>query len=431
MSNEIQEKLDQALSGIKSVQDVADHCNGRIDALANETIKKTNEDVTKALEDIQEIQAKNKALDEQTKRIETLMCNMSAKTVDTVKEQEKKARDSFTKYLRKGTAMDNESVEYIIGDMVEKAFIGIDEDKKEMFRKDLQVGVDPDGGYFVRPEISDKMITRVFESSPVRQYASVVTINSDSLEMLIDDDEADSGGWVGETESRPVTGTPQIGKILIYAHEQYANPRATQKMLDDAGFDIEAWLQDKVNRKFTRIENNAFVVGDGNKKPRGFLDYPAWTTPGTYERHKLEQIVSGTSATFDADDLKNLKNAQIEDYQPNSIWMMRRETFGTVELLKDTQGRYLLDPNSVKVGDTQILLGKQVVFMHDFPLEASNALAVAYGDLGIAYTVVDRIGIRVIRDNLTEKPYTLFYTTKRTGGDVTNYQALKILKCAP
>jgi len=343
-------------------------------------------------------------------------------------EDERLARDEFTKYMREKTPMSEKSVEFITRAMVDKNLIGIDDDKKEIIRKDLQVQVNPDGGYWVRPEISNVTIQRVFESSPVRQFATTVTINSDALEMIIDDNELPDGGWVGETDPRPTTGTPKIGELVIYAHELYAQPRATQKMLDDAGFDIEVWLQGKLVRKFTRLENNAFVVGNGSKKPRGFLTYDPWAVQGTYETGKIEQRPSTASGDFEADDIKNLQNDLIEDYQPNAIWMMQRATFGKVVTKKDKEDRYLLDPNSFKTGDTKILEGSQVVFMHDIPVVASDALAIVYGDLGISYTVVDRLGIRVIRDNLTEKPYILYYTTKRVGGDVTNYQALKILK---
>lgn len=428
INEQINDKLDKALGGIKNIQDIADRNSERLDTLDNEQIKKITENVCDNLQKVNDLQANQKAQEETSKKLETLICNMDNVKKSSNEEDEKLARDEFTKYLREKTPMSEKSLEFITKAMVDKNLIGIDDDKKEVIRKDLQVQVNPDGGYWVRPEISNVTIQRIFESSPVRKFASIVTINSDALEMIIDDNELPDGGWVGETDARPTTGTPKIGELVIYAHELYAQPRATQKMLDDAGFDIEAWLQGKVVRKMTRLENNAFVVGNGAKKPRGFLDYPAWATPGTYETGKIEQRVSTASGDFEADDIKNLQNDLIEDYQPNAIWMMQRATFGKVVTKKDKEDRYLLDPNSFKTGDTKILEGSQVVFMHDIPAVASDALAIVYGDLGISYTVVDRIGIRVIRDNLTAKPFILYYTTKRVGGDVTNYQALKILK---
>jgi HK97 family phage major capsid protein len=425
---EIQTQVNECLTAIKAAQDKLDANDGRVDG----EIKSIQEKMETALQKAQELEAQQKAQDEYNTKIERMLCNMDKGYIDIKNEMEEKARDAFARYLRKRVPIQDEKViEYIVNDIVEKSNIGIDDKKKQNLKmelKDLQVQVDPDGGYFVRPEISDKMITRVFESSPVRQYATVTNINSDALEMLIDDNEGETGGWVGETEDRPDTNTPQIGKKTIYAHEQFAQPRATQKMLDDAGFDIEAWLMGKITRKFTRVENNAFVVGDGVKKPRGFLTYPAWTTPGTYERGKIEQRTSNVIGSFDSDDFKKLQSDLLEDYQPGAVWMMKRKTFTEVALLKDGEDRYLLDLNSFKTGDTLVLLGKPVVFMHDMPDLANDSLSIAYGDLSVAYTVVDRIGIRIVRDIYTGKPFTKFYTTKRVGGDVTSYDALKILK---
>lgn len=429
MKDELIQKMDEALKGIKAAQDVADRNSGRIDVLDNEQIKKITTDVTENLEKVNAIEAKQKEIEENAKKIETVLCNMDNSKKGKNDAAEGKAQDEFCDYLRKGTPLSTESLGYISGKLIEKSFFSADAEKKELCRKDLEVQQDPNGGYWVRPEISDKIITRVFESSPVRQSANVVSINSDALEIMVDDNEADTGGWVGETESRPDTNTPKVGKLTIYAHEIYAQPRATQKMLDDSSFNIEAWLQQKVTDKMTRLENTAFVVGDGARKPRGFLTYPAWAAAGVYERGKIEQLVTTTtSADFEADDVKDLQNLLVEDYQPNAEWFMARKTFGAVVIKKGVDNNYLLDPNSFKTGDTKILLGSSVVFMHDMPAMASDSLSIAYGDLGTAYTVVDRIGIRVVRDIYTDKPYVKYYTTKRVGGDVTSYDALKIMK---
>lgn len=428
MTTEIIQKLDEALKGINDVQEVAKRNSGRLDTLDKEQIKKITDDICDSMEKVQELEAKQKQTEENSKKIETILCNMDNVKKSSDNKAEGLARDEFSDYLRKGTAMSKESNEYITGKMIEKSFYSKDANKKELSKKDLQVQLDPDGGYWVRPEISSMIITRIFETSPVRQYANIETINSDSLETMIDDNEADSGGWVGETDSRPTTGTPKVGKLVIYAHELFAQPKATQKMIDDSSFNIEGWLQKKVSNRFSRDENTAFVVGNGSKKPRGFLDYPAWTTPGTYERGAIEQRISTTISDFESDDCKNLQNDLPEFYQPKAAWFMKRTTFGAVVLKKDGEDRYLLDPNSFKTGDTKILLGSQVVFMHDFPVIANDALIMAYGDLSTAYTIVDRIGIRVVRDIYTDKPYILYYTTKRVGGDVTSYDALKILK---
>jgi len=428
MSEEIITKLDEALNGIKQAQDISERNAERIDALDQEQIKKISTDVADNLQAVNDLQAKQDNL-------EKLLCNSESVKSGIDANAEEETRHEMLQYLRNGTYLSQKSVDHTVNYMANKYFAGADDMeavKKELRKniptKDMQVGVDPRGGYWVRPEMSNTIIDRVFETSPVRQYASIVNISSDALEIPIDDEDLDAG-WVGETDPRPKTNTPEIGEKFIYAKEIYANPRVTQKMLDDAGFNVESWLQQKVSNKFIRKENTAFVTGDGNKVPRGFLTYPAWSTPGTYERGAIEQITSSTSGTLtNGDDVKLLKNSLLEDYQSRAVFMMNRATFEVVTTLKIGNGAYLLDPNSFKNGDTQILLGKQVVFMSDMPDIASNALAIAYGDLSTAYTIVDRIGIRVIRDIYTDKPWIRYYTTKRTGGDVTSYDALKILK---
>ena len=209
-----------------------------------------------------------------------------------------------------------------------------------------------------------------------------------------------------------------------------ANARNTDFTLDsfsfewiggatDAGFNIEEWLAGKVTRRLTREENLAFVTGDGSQKPKGFLSLPAWAVNGTYERGAIEQISSGAAGAFTGDGVKALQNSLIEEYQASAIFGLKRASFQQIITLKDGNGAYLLDPRSMKVGDTMTLLGKQVVFMDDMPAVAADSLSMVYGDFGVGYTIVDRIGFRVIRDEITQKGCVLFYTTKRTGGDVT------------
>lgn len=413
----------------KSLKEAAKKSDKEFKALEDGVINKAAEASAKALAEAQELKQKMEAIEKTAAYMEKAMSRMGSADGDgEAKEMEAKASDQTARYLRTGQSLDNDVAEAVVKALHSKCFYGVDDSKKENEIKTLIAGSNPDGGYFIRPERSATMIKRIFETSPMRNLANIETTGSDTLEFIIDDDEAQSGGWVGEVQPRPETGTPKIGLLTIPVHEQYAEPKATQKMLDDAGFDIESWLSGKVTRKMTRVENSAFVLGDGSQKPRGFLDYPAWTAAGVYERGALEQVPSGVADDFSANGLKALQNAVIEDYQGNSVFAMKRASFLNVTVLDDDDGQYLLDPRSLKMGDTKVLLGKDVHFFNDMPNVAADALAAAYGDFGTAYTIVDRIGFRVIRDNVTQKPYILFYTTKRTGGDVTNYEALKIQK---
>jgi len=294
-------------------------------------------------------------------------------------------------------------------------------------RKALSVGTDPDGGYVVNPDLSGRIVTKVFETSPMRAYASIQVISSDALEGLFDLEEA-SSGWVGETDSRAETATPQLGKWRIPVHELYAKPKATQKLLDDASINMEAWLASKVSEKFARDEANAFVVGNGVGKPRGFLTYGAGTTlPGT-----IEQFPTGVSGGFagsgaGADVLISALYGLKQQYRANATWFMNRSTTGAVRRLKDSDGAYIWQAG-IAAGQPASLLGYPVASFEDMPDIAASSLSIAVGDMRDAYQIVDRLGIRTLRDPYSAKPYVEFYTTKRVGGDVVNFEAVKIIR---
>ena len=294
-------------------------------------------------------------------------------------------------------------------------------------QKALSVGVDPDGGYTVDPDTTGRIVARVFETSPMRQYASVQVIGTDSLEGLFDLNEA-SAGWVGETGSRAATDTPQIGKWRIPVHEVYANPAATQKVLDDSMLNLEQWLSDKVSDKFARMENAAFVTGTGVGQPRGFLTYASGTTlPGTIQRVK-----SGASGAFLTDGTAanrviDLVYAMKQEYRTNARFFMPREVVAGVRKIKDADGNYVWAPG-MAAGQPSTLLGYQVVEMSDMPALGANSLSMAFGNMAEAYQIVDRNGVRVLRDPYSNKPYVNFYSVKRTGGDVVNFEAIKLME---
>lgn len=293
----------------------------------------------------------------------------------------------------------------------------------ELEAKALSAGSDPDGGYAVVPEMSDRIATTIFESSPIRSIATVETISSDALEMLVDKDEAASG-WVGEATTRSETDTPELAKARIPVHELYAEPRSTQKLLDDANFNVEDWLARKVADKFARDEATAFVVGTGVGQPRGFTTYAGGTSWG-----QIEQVNSGGAGAVTADGLIDLQNALKQGYLARAVWVMKRTTVGEVRKLKDANNQYLWQPGLAQ-DKPPTLLGHPVTAADDMPVVATNALAIAFGDFTAAYTIVDRVGIRVLRDPFTAKPYVKFYTTKRVGGDVVNFEAVKLQKLA-
>lgn len=423
LNTEIETQLETIVKGISNVQEVCDRNSQRIDALDQEQVQKINSDVTKNIDEVNAIKAKAEKLESDIKNMEkSLSRPYNGKEQDVTK-----AKSEFLKYLRKGVVPTHEVQEEIAEFYAKKVCLGGDSESIKIAKKSLVEGNNPDGGYWIRPEISDMTIDRIFETSPMRGLANIMTIAGESVQLIIDDNEADAD-WVGEVDARPETNTPRIGEKEIFAHEMYANPAISQRLLDDAGFDVENWLQTKVSDRFARLENTAFVVGDSSKKPRGFLDYPAWADVDVYERAALAQLDSGANGSFSADNLITLQNKLLEFYQGNATWVMKRDTFTDVMTLKDSENQYLLNPSIIAQGATKVLLGRPVVFFDDMPEVATDALAIAYGDFSVGYTIVDRIGIRVLRDPYTNKPFVRYYTTKRTGGDVTNYQAIKILK---
>tara|TARA_R110000868_G_scaffold378674_2_gene644244 strand:+ start:2084 stop:3367 length:1284 start_codon:yes stop_codon:yes gene_type:complete len=421
-------KLDELGFAIKASQD-AFELNNKI----------TSDNAAKVVGDIaQQIQdekAKTKSNEEQILLMAKKMSRMGGVNYEQeTKDKEANYKDEFAKYLKKGIAPSNEMQEYIVNESITKNFVGLSKEDRMLQTKSLVSGINPEGGYFVRPDFSNQVVTRVFETSPLRQYCNVITTNSDVVEMLIDDNQATLGGWVGETSDRNDTNTPEIGQLRIAIHELFAQPLATQKMLDDAGFNVESWLNNKVADKFSRDENTTFVLGDGSQKPRGFTTYRDYTqlekddAYGAYGRKAIERVKSGVNGDITGDSLKKLQNSLKEEYQPKAVWGTKRKEFEKIITLKDAQGRYIFDTRFLQESRTLSLLGKDVVFMNDMPGSATDSLSMVYADFSRGYTIVDRLGIRILRDPYTAKPYIKYYATKRVGGDVSNFEAIKLLQ---
>lgn len=293
------------------------------------------------------------------------------------------------------------------------------------FQAAMQTGSDPDGGYLVPTDMSSRIITKIYETSNLRQFATVETIGGKELEIPRDEGEFGFGGWVGETTAPSETSTSQLGVSKIFAHEMFAEPRVTQNMLEDAGLDIEAWVANKVAEKFGRIESTAFHTGNGVNQPRGILTYGNGTTNGT-----IEQVVSGGATSLTSDAFYNLVFQLKDYYTQNARFLMKRTTVRDVAKLRDGQGNYLWQMGDFKAGVPSTILGFEVSRDEDMPTVAADSLSVAFGDFAAAYTIVDRLGITLLRDNLTAKPYVKFYNRRRVGGDVVNFEAIKLMKTA-
>lgn len=301
---------------------------------------------------------------------------------------------------------------------------GMDAGLEQIQLKALSVGTDADGGYLVTPSMAQTIAALISESSPMRALASVETISSDSLDLIEDTGEM-AAAWVAEDGERADTTTAQIGRNSIETHEMFAQPKATQKLIDDASIDIEGWVAQKVAEKFARLEATAFISGDGSGKPKGILSYTAGTSWG-----QVQQVLSGTDGTVTADGLIKLYYALKDEFAKRATFLMHRTTVQAVRLLKEaTTNQYLWQPG-LAAGTPDTLLGVPVALAADMPTPANDALAVAVGDFKAGYLIVDRIGIRTLRDPYTAKPFVKFYTTKRVGGEVVNSEAIKLLKLA-
>lgn len=369
-----------------------------------------------------------KANDEKLNAKADVVLDEKVQRIDAAVDGFQKAIDDLNAKIAAGAGGDN-----VVGEIkADPEYIGAF--RAHMRRGDVQSalnkGVAEEGG-FLAPVEWDRTITgRLKESSPVRDNATVITISTAGFKKLFTD-RAIGSGWVGETASRPATSTPAFASLDFIPGEIYANPQATQQMLDDAAIDLETWLAGEVETEFSRQENIAFLSGDGVNKPFGLLTYV--TGAANAAKHPWGAIAvgkTGSAAALDKSDaLIDLVYSLPAKYRANAKFYMNRLTQGTARKLKDGQGNYLWQP-SFQQGQPATLAGEPIVELPDLPDVAANAVVALYGDMAATYLVVDRLGIRVIRDNLTNKPYVGFYTVKRVGGGVQNPEGMRALKVA-
>ena len=302
---------------------------------------------------------------------------------------------------------------------------------KQLEGKALSAGSGPDGGYLAPSTVESEILRRLSAVSPIRSLATVRTISSGTYKKAFST-TGPASGWVAETAARPQTGTPALAELSFPAMELYAMPAATQTLLDDAIVDIDQWIAEEVESAFAEQEGAAFVNGDGVDKPKGFLAYPtvvdaswSWGNIGT-----LKTGVAGAfAASNPADILVDLVYALKAGYRQNASFVMNRKTQAAVRKFKDTAGQYLWQPPAA-AGAQATLLGFPVVEAEDMPNIATDSVSIAFGDFRRGYLVVDRAGVRILRDPYSAKPHVLFYTTKRVGGGVQDFAAIKGLKFA-
>jgi HK97 family phage major capsid protein len=298
----------------------------------------------------------------------------------------------------------------------------------EMDVKSMSTVVKGDGGFLIDPVTSDTIQGVLKNSASLRAVATVVHVEASSYDVLIDQGNA-GAGWADEVASRSETGTPTIDRISIKLHELSAMPKASQRLLDDTAFDIETWLGGKIAETFSRAEAGAFIDGDGNNKPRGILNHGA-VDNDVWTWGNLGYVPTGVDGSIgNGDALIELVYALGAEYRANASFVMNSKTAGALRKLKDADGRHLWSDGFTS-GEPARLLGYPVLIAEDMPDIAINADAIAFGDFRAGYTIAERPDLRVLRDPFSAKPHVLFYATKRVGGDVSDFAAIKLLRFA-
>lgn len=382
-------------------KEVADLKKGLGDVVQSEKVDRINAEITKLQEQ----------LDQVNSSIAALKVGGAGDDKPLAAERREHAR-AFNQFFRNGA-------ENGLRDLEVKAALRTDSD--------------PDGG-FVVPDQMEAAIDRVLGTvSAMRSISRVMSISSGTYKKLVNQGGA-VGGWVGERQARPATATPTLVELAFQAMELYANPAATQTLLDDSRVNIEQWLADEVSITFAEMEGASFIIGDGVGKPRGLLSYDT-VADTSYAWGKLGYVVSGVAAALTdsshngADALTDLVYSIKQGYRQNARFLMNRKTQAAIRKFKSkTEELYLWQP-SIQAGQPATILGYPVTDDDNMPdATAGGNFPIAFGDFQRGYLIVDRVGVRVLRDPFTNKPYVHFYTTKRVGGGVQNFEAIKLFK---
>jgi HK97 family phage major capsid protein len=309
---------------------------------------------------------------------------------------------------------------------------GVEGDLSQLEAKALNVTTDADGGFAVPEEIDRAIQQTLIDISPVRAVATVRQISTSDYKKLVSR-RGTASGWVDEDDGRTATNTPVLAQVTPFMGEIYANPQATQTMLDDVFFDAEGWLAGEIADEFSYQEGVAFITGNGTKKPKGFL---AYTTGATADASRafgtIQHILSGADGAFVAapnggNCLIDTVHALKAGHRAGAVWMANTLTVAALRKLKDTDGAYLWRPG-LEAGAPSNLLGYPIIEAAGMPDIATDSLSIAFGNFAAGYLIVDRVGIRTLRDPYSNKPYVGFYTTKRVGGAVVDSEAIKIVK---
>src|SRR5680860_127768 len=370
------------------------------------------EKVTKLEKKLADVQSKKDEYDAEIARLDEVEKKLNRPNYvddngDEISSEQKEHKDAFLDFMKAGT----------------------EEGLRDLERKAMSIGSDPDGGYAVPEELDRNIYALQREATPMRAISTVQRVSNENYKKLVNLHGAASG-WVGETAARTETGSPTLAELTPSFGEIYANPAATQRSLDDVFFDAEEWLAQEVAMEFSEKENLAFTSGNGTNKPKGILDYLSNTTAdGTRAFGTLQQVNTGVSGDFAAADPHNIfidaVYALKAAHRGNSRWVINKSALASVRKMQDGNGNLIWQPG-LSEGQPQTLMGYPVTENEDMPNIAANSSSIAFGDFKRGYQIVDIVGTRVLRDPYTNKPYVHFYTTKRVGGHVVDLSLIHI-----
>ncbi|EPK8192781.1 phage major capsid protein [Escherichia coli] len=393
---------------VKDVEQVAQELQAKFDAFKEKNDKRleaVEQEKGKLAGEIETLNGKLSELDELKSALEEELKQVKRPAVGPQSKAASEHKTAFIGFMRKGK----------------------DDGLRELERKALQVGVDEDGGYAVPEELDRTILNLLKDEVVMRQEATTITVGGANYKKLVNLGGTASG-WVGETDARPENDASKLGQIEPFMGEIYGNPQATQTMLDDAFFNVEDWINSELAIEFAEQEEIAFTSGNGTKKPKGFLAYASSLDDDkTRAFGTLQHILSGAAAGVTADAIIKLVYTLRKVHRNGAKFMMNNNSLFAVRILKDSEGNYLWRPG-LELGQPSSLAGYGVAENEQMPDIAADAKAIAFGNFKRGYTIVDRIGTRILRDPYTKKPFVGFYTTKRTGGMLVDSQAIKLLQ---
>ncbi|SOH94493.1 phage major capsid protein, HK97 family [Monaibacterium marinum] len=348
---------------------------------------------------------------EQESRLNMMQTKSSRPALSSAAEVEVPHQKAFAAYLRSG---DDDGLRSL----------GVEE-------KGMSTQVSAEGGYLVDPQTSATVHGVLLGAASLRSVANVVNVEASAFDVLVDHNDT-GAGWSDETANAGETGAPQLERISIPLHELSAMPKASQRLLDDSAFDVEGWLANRIADKFARAESVSFIAGDGVGKPRGIMSYTA-VANDVWAWGNLGYVATGTNGDFSiadpADAIVDLVYSLGAQYRANATFVMNSKTAGAVRKMKDADGRFLWS-DTLAAGEPARLMGYPVLICEDMPDIAAGTTAIAFGDFSNGYTIAERPDMRILRDPFSAKPNVQFFATKRVGGDVSDFAAIKLLKFA-